>query len=75
MWSISSVVNLGFQGLFCPVTVSSLGHPVSLFRIQRKRGDRVGLHWRIPNTTGKRAMRHVLIDTNYWKTFVHARLA
>lgn len=42
---------------------------------KRKRGDRVGLHWRIPNTVGKRQVRHVLVDTNYWKTFVHARLA
>jgi hypothetical protein len=42
---------------------------------KRKRGDRVGLHWRIPNTTGRRQVRHALIDTNYWKTFVHARLA
>ncbi len=42
---------------------------------KRKRGDRVGLHWRIPNTVGKRQVRHVLIDTNYWKTFVHARLS
>ena len=32
---------------------------------KRKRGDRLGLHWRIPNTTGKRAIRHALIDTNY----------
>jgi hypothetical protein len=42
---------------------------------KRKRGDRVGLHWRIPNTVGKRQVRHALIDTNYWKTFVHARLS
>ncbi|MBI9017359.1 MAG: phage terminase large subunit family protein [Phycisphaerae bacterium] len=42
---------------------------------KRKKGDRVGLHWRIPNTAGKRAVRHVLIDTNYWKSFVHGRLA
>ncbi|MCC7407363.1 MAG: phage terminase large subunit family protein, partial [Phycisphaeraceae bacterium] len=40
-----------------------------------KRGDRVGLHWRIPGVQGKRATRHVIIDTNYWKSFVHARLA
>jgi hypothetical protein len=40
-----------------------------------KRGDRVGLHWRIPGVTGKRATRYALIDTNYWKSFVHARLA
>ncbi|MCC5830151.1 MAG: phage terminase large subunit family protein [Phycisphaeraceae bacterium] len=42
---------------------------------KRKRGDRLGLHWRIPNTIGKRQVRHVLVDTNYWKTFVQARLA
>jgi hypothetical protein len=42
---------------------------------KRKRGDRVGLHWRIPNTVGKRQVRHALIDTNYWKTFIHARLS
>ncbi|MCC6578922.1 MAG: phage terminase large subunit family protein [Phycisphaeraceae bacterium] len=42
---------------------------------KRKRGDRLGLHWRIPNTVGRRQVRYALIDTNYWKTFVHARLA
>ena len=47
--------------------------PFSEYR--RKRGDRIGLHWRIPSTTGKRQVRHVLVDTNYWKSFIHARLA
>jgi len=42
---------------------------------KRKRGERVGHHWRIPNVQGKRQVRHVLIDTNYWKSFVHARLS
>lgn len=42
---------------------------------KRKRGDRVGLNWRIPNVAGRRAVRHVLFDTNYWKSFIHARLA
>lgn len=42
---------------------------------KRKRGERVGLNWRIPITSGKRAVRHVIIDTNFWKSFVHARLA
>lgn len=41
---------------------------------KRKLGDRVGLNWRIPNVQGKRAVRHVLFDTNYWKSFLHARL-
>ncbi len=42
---------------------------------KRKRGDRVGHHWRIPSVQGRRAVRHVVLDTNYWKSFVHARLA
>ncbi|GJQ30446.1 MAG: hypothetical protein HBSAPP03_23300 [Phycisphaerae bacterium] len=42
---------------------------------KRKRGDRVGLNWRIPVVTGKRAVRHVVFDTNYWKSFAHARIA
>jgi len=42
---------------------------------KRKRGERVGHHWRIPNIQGRRQVRHVLIDTNYWKSFIHARLA
>ena len=47
--------------------------PFSEYR--RKGGDRVGHHWRIPAIIGKRQVRHVLIDTNYWKSFVHTRLA
>lgn len=42
---------------------------------KRKAGERVGHHWRIPNVQGRRQVRHVVIDTNYWKSFVHARLA
>ena len=42
---------------------------------KRRRGDRVGLNWRIPAMSGKRAVRHVVFDTNYWKSFVQARLA
>ncbi len=42
---------------------------------KRRRGERVGLNWRIPTVTGKRAVRHVTYDTNFWKSFTHARLA
>lgn len=41
---------------------------------KRRPGDRVGLNWRIPNVHGKRAIRHVIYDTNWWKSFVNARL-
>jgi hypothetical protein len=41
----------------------------------RKRGDKVGLHWRIPVRTKREGQREVLVDTNWWKSFVHNRLA
>ncbi|MDH4201398.1 MAG: phage terminase large subunit family protein [Phycisphaerae bacterium] len=81
-WGQSTDVVYQFcrQSRYSGIVVPSHGKYVGASSIpfseyKRKRGDRVGLHWRIPNTTGKRAVRHVLIDTNYWKTFVHARLA
>ncbi|GIK54168.1 MAG: hypothetical protein BroJett014_31410 [Planctomycetota bacterium] len=48
---------------------------IPFFDYKRKRGERIGLNWRVPVVTGKRAVRHVVFDTNYWKSFVHARLA
>jgi hypothetical protein len=53
--------------------VGASSQPFSEYK--RKPGDRIGHNWRIPNVQGKRAVRHVIFDTNYWKTFVHARLA
>ena len=37
-------------------------------------GDRVGHNWRMPNIRGKRAVRHVIFDTNYWNSFVASRI-
>jgi hypothetical protein len=42
---------------------------------EKKPGDRMGLHWRIPAGDGRRAVRQVLFDANYWKSFLFARLA
>jgi hypothetical protein len=65
-----------FAGILLPSHGKYVGaSSIPFAEYKRKRGDRVGLHWRIPNTIGKRQLRHVLIDTNYWKSFVHARLA
>lgn len=36
-------------------------------------GDRIGHHWRMSGAQGRG--RHVSIDTNYWKSFLFARLA
>ncbi len=35
--------------------------------------DVVGLNWRIPGTRKGRAVRHIVFDTNYWKSFVLSR--
>jgi hypothetical protein len=37
-------------------------------------GGRQGFHWRMPGAVGRRAVRHVNIDTNFYKSFVHGRL-
>lgn len=38
-------------------------------------GERMGLNWRIPALhSGKRSLRHMLFDTNFWKSFVQTRL-
>lgn len=52
--------------------VGSNSKPFSEYK--RKKGERIGQNWRIPVTKGKRAISYMLIDTNYWKTFVHARI-
>ena len=53
--------------------VGASSQPFSEYK--RKQGDRLGHNWRIPNVRGKRAVRHVVYDTNYWKSSVHSRLA
>lgn len=39
-----------------------------------KPGERVGHHWRIPLVARSRVAPHVSFDTNFWKSFVQARL-
>lgn len=53
--------------------VGASSQPFSEYK--RRPGDRIGHNWRMPNVAGKRAVRHVVYDTNFWKTFIHARLA
>lgn len=53
--------------------VGASSKPMTEYRKQP--GDRLGFNWMMPNVAGKRAIRHVIYDTNFWKSFVHARLA
>jgi hypothetical protein len=65
-----------FSGVILPSHgryVGASSKPMTEYRKQV--GDRIGFNWMMPSVTGKRAIRHVVYDTNYWKSFVHARLA
>ena len=53
--------------------VGASSKPMTEYRKQP--GDRLGFNWMIPNVAGKRAIRHVIYDTNFWKSFIHTRLA
>ncbi len=81
-WGQSSDVVYQFcrQSPFAGALLPSHGRYVGASSIpfadyKRKRGDRVGLNWRIPLVGSRRSVRHALFDTNYWKSFIHARLA
>ncbi len=39
-----------------------------------KPGETVGANWRVRLAPGNRVLRHVLWDSNHWKTFIHERL-
>ncbi len=47
---------------------------VPINEYDRKRG-KIGHHWWIPKVKSHRVLRHLEADVNYWKTFVHERLA
>jgi len=81
-WGSSTDVIYQFcrQSAHSSVVVPSHGRFVGASSIpfsdyKRRPGDRVGLNWRIPNVQGRRSVRHVVFDANYWKSFVQARLA
>jgi hypothetical protein len=52
--------------------VGAASNPINA--AERKPGEERGLHWRVP-VASARAVRHVLFDTNFYKSFVHERLA
>lgn len=51
--------------------VGARSQPFSDYK--KRPGDRVGHNWRMPNVQGRRAVRYVVFDSNYWKSFVYAR--
>lgn len=53
--------------------VGATSKPISQF--QKKPGEQYGDEWLISRVANERGIRHIAFDTNYWKSFVHARLA
>lgn len=78
--STNTVYDFCRQSTFAQVLTPSHGKylgasSVPMREWNRKPGDRVGLNWRMPTAESRRAIRHVIFDTNFWKSFVHSRLA
>jgi len=81
-WSVSTDVVYQFckqsdlAAILLPshgVGVTASAQPFSAHK--RKPGERIGHNWRLPSTHGKRMIRHIVYDTNYWKSFIYSRLA
>ena len=63
-----------FSGIIKPSHgkfVGATGKP--FYEYDQRTGDRQGLMWRISRNQ-HRAVPHVLIDVNWWKSFIHNRL-
>lgn len=53
--------------------VGASSRPMTEYK--KKPGERLGFNWYVPVVSGKRAIRYVIYDTNFWKSFVHSRLS
>lgn len=81
-WGQSTAVVRQFcrESVFSAVAMPSHGRGVGVTskpfsQWTKKPGERLGLEWIIPGAKGKSEVRHVLYDTNFWKSFVYARLS
>jgi phage terminase large subunit GpA-like protein len=81
-WGVSTDIVYQFcrQSAYAGIVLPSHGRFVGasskpFCEYTNRPGDRAGLNWRMPNVQGKRAVRHAIYDTNFWKSFIHARLA
>jgi hypothetical protein len=65
-----------WAALLLPGHGRSVGPTKKPYSEYRQEGDWViGHHWLLPDVKKKRVIRHVLIDTYYWKSFVHEGFA
>lgn len=67
------------ESKFSPILTPSHGkffgaqHKPLAFQ-NRKAGETHGHNWYYPNNRNQRAVRYVVYDSNYWKTFIYHRL-
>ncbi len=78
-WQTDVVQQFCRQSEHAAVLMPARGHGITashkpISEYGRHRGDNIDHHWWIPSVRRKRALRHVEMDTNYWKSFVHERL-
>ena len=74
------VYNYCKQGPFANIAMPSHGRfygasSIPMSETRRQRGDRLGANWKIPGNLGQRTIKRMIFDTNYWKSYVHSRLA
>lgn len=55
------------------VHIGAAGKPMTEY--SRRRGDRIGWNWYLPPPIRGRGVRQVRFDSNFWKSFLMARLA
>jgi hypothetical protein len=81
-WGASTDVVYQFcrQTAYSGIILPSLGRYIGassrpMTEYRKQPGDRLGFNWMVPNVAGKRAIRPVVFDSNFWKSFIHVRLA
>ena len=62
-----------FAAVVLPSQGKGIGASSKALEGRRNRGDQVGLNW-IVGSMGDARQRQAIVDTNFWKTFVAARL-
>ena len=68
--------NTDYRGKIMPAHGRYVGAASKSFNeYQKKKGERNGYNWRIPSVKGKRVVRHILFDSNFWKSFLQARFS
>lgn len=77
--STDVVYRFATQSIYSSMITPSHGHyfgaaSIPMRDYKKRSGDRLGMNWRVPVQSVRR-VRHVLFDSNYWKSFVYARFA